>query len=112
MNGNWIGLLAVAMVAYFPLARGSETSPVVPASFGDARQPQAAVDSTGRIHVVFGSGDSIHYCRSEDGLAYINCGDWVESCTAVVEQFDGRIEIVDWADVMWRAAARSAAPER
>ena len=28
--------------------------------------------------------------RAEDSLAYINCGDWVESCTAVVEQFDGR----------------------
>ncbi len=31
-----------------------------------------------------------------DGLTYINCGDWVESCTAVVEHFDGRMEVIDW----------------
>ncbi len=30
------------------------------------------------------------------GITYVNCGDWVESCTAVVEHFDGRLEIVDW----------------
>lgn len=27
---------------------------------------------------------------------YINCGDWVESCSAAVEHFDGRLEIVSW----------------
>ena len=30
---------------------------------------------------------------------YVNCGDWVESCTAVVEHFDGRLEIVDWTEL-------------
>jgi len=29
-----------------------------------------------------------------DELAYYNCGDWVESCTALVEHDDGRIELV------------------
>jgi len=28
-------------------------------------------------------------------LLYINCGDWVENCTAVVEKFDGRLELLD-----------------
>jgi len=28
-------------------------------------------------------------------VEYLNCGDWVESCTAVVEHFDGRFEIYD-----------------
>ncbi len=28
-------------------------------------------------------------------VAYYNCGDWVESCTALVEHDDGRMEIVD-----------------
>jgi len=32
-----------------------------------------------------------------DGLTYFNAGDWVESCTAVVEHFDGRMELVKWA---------------
>ena len=31
------------------------------------------------------------------GLPYVNTGDWVESCTAVVEHFDGRLEIIEWA---------------
>jgi UDP-2,3-diacylglucosamine pyrophosphatase LpxH len=30
------------------------------------------------------------------GLRYINCGDWVESCTAVAELEDGAFEIIDW----------------
>ena len=32
--------------------------------------------------------------RNIDGIAYYNCGDWVESCTAIVEHFDGRMEVV------------------
>ena len=35
--------------------------------------------------------------RLIDGVAYINDGDWVESCTALVEHFDGRMEILEWA---------------
>jgi UDP-2,3-diacylglucosamine pyrophosphatase LpxH len=30
------------------------------------------------------------------GLRYINCGDWVESCTAIVEDFDGTFSVVRW----------------
>ncbi len=33
--------------------------------------------------------------RTADGLDYFNCGDWVESCTALVEHDDGKIQIVD-----------------
>ena len=31
-----------------------------------------------------------------DGVTYANDGDWVESCTALVEHMDGRLEIIDW----------------
>ena len=31
-----------------------------------------------------------------DGINYLNCGDWVESCTALVEHLDGRMEIIEW----------------
>ena len=50
----------------------------------------------------------IHHAAIHDefGVRYVNCGDWVESCTAVVEHFDGRFEIVTWTD----EAARPAAP--
>ena len=27
-------------------------------------------------------------------LTYANCGDWVDSCTAIVEHFDGRLELI------------------
>lgn len=30
------------------------------------------------------------------GVLYCNDGDWVESCTALVEHDDGRLEIVQW----------------
>jgi UDP-2,3-diacylglucosamine pyrophosphatase LpxH len=33
-----------------------------------------------------------------DGLSYINCGDWVDSCTAIVEHLDGRMELIRWND--------------
>lgn len=47
----------------------------------------------------------IHHAamRDLDGITYVNTGDWVESCTAVVEHGDGRFEIVHWTD----EAARS-----
>ena len=34
--------------------------------------------------------------RFEGGIRYANCGDWVESCTALVERMDGTLEIVRW----------------
>jgi len=35
--------------------------------------------------------------RMIGGVEYINDGDWVESCTALVEHFDGRLELISWA---------------
>jgi len=40
--------------------------------------------------------------RDIDGIAYYNDGDWVEGCTALVEHFDGRMEILYWADEIER----------
>ncbi len=34
--------------------------------------------------------------RMIDGMHYLNDGDWVESCTALVEHHDGRFEILRW----------------
>jgi UDP-2,3-diacylglucosamine pyrophosphatase LpxH len=43
----------------------------------------------------------IHHAVIErfDDVQYINTGDWVESCTAVVEHFDGAMEILHWPHV-------------
>ena len=40
----------------------------------------------------------IHHAAIHDdfGIRYINCGDWVESCTAIAEHTDGRFEIITW----------------
>ncbi|HLL26568.1 MAG TPA: UDP-2,3-diacylglucosamine diphosphatase [Xanthobacteraceae bacterium] len=41
----------------------------------------------------------IHHAAVHDeyGFTYINCGDWVESCTAIGENPDGSFEIINWA---------------
>jgi UDP-2,3-diacylglucosamine pyrophosphatase LpxH len=52
----------------------------------------------------------IHQARMRDidGVLYVNDGDWVESCTGVVEHFDGRLEVLDWASVRsWSMLDRS-----
>ena len=33
------------------------------------------------------------------GIRYVNCGDWVESCTAIAEHHDGRFEIITWTEI-------------
>jgi UDP-2,3-diacylglucosamine pyrophosphatase LpxH len=46
--------------------------------------------------------------RTIHGVEYYNDGDWVEGCTALVEHFDGRMEILHWADEI---RARESPPE-
>ena len=36
--------------------------------------------------------------KVDDGIMYCNDGDWIESCTALVEQKDGKIELLHWSD--------------
>jgi UDP-2,3-diacylglucosamine pyrophosphatase LpxH len=52
----------------------------------------------------------IHKAEMRDigGVAYVNDGDWVESCTALVEHPDGRLEILEWAKLRsWSAIDRA-----
>ncbi|MCK5932825.1 MAG: UDP-2,3-diacylglucosamine diphosphatase [Fulvimarina manganoxydans] len=50
----------------------------------------------------------IHHAemRELNGVEYVNTGDWVESCTAVAERYDGTLELVRWADLMREEALR------
>lgn len=43
----------------------------------------------------------IHHAeiREIDGILYCNDGDWVESCTALVEEWDGSLRIVKWTEL-------------
>jgi UDP-2,3-diacylglucosamine pyrophosphatase LpxH len=36
--------------------------------------------------------------RRFGGIHYLNCGDWVESCTAIVETWAGELRIIHWSD--------------
>ncbi|WP_372422509.1 UDP-2,3-diacylglucosamine diphosphatase [Salinarimonas chemoclinalis] len=65
--------------------------------------------SSGATGVVCGH---IHHAaqREIEGIRYLNCGDWVESCTAIVEHYDGRLELVRWVEAMAALAAEEGAP--
>jgi len=56
----------------------------------------------------------IHHAemRDIDGVLYCNDGDWVESLTALVEHHDGRLEILDWSEVMAQQVLRTAAQRK
>ncbi len=43
----------------------------------------------------------IHHAtiRDMNDVRYINCGDWVESCTAIAELDDGTFEVINWPSV-------------
>lgn len=43
----------------------------------------------------------IHHAemRSIHGVTYYNCGDWMESCTALAEDMNGRFEILRWSEL-------------
>jgi len=40
----------------------------------------------------------VHCAASKtiEGVHYMNCGDWVDSCSGIVEHLDGRMEVVYW----------------
>ncbi len=43
----------------------------------------------------------IHHAeiREIQGVTYHNCGDWVESCTALAEDFNGKLSIIRWVEI-------------
>lgn len=53
----------------------------------------------------------IHHAEMKQygDVIYMNDGDWVESCTALVEHFDGTWEIIFWADIVAQRGATSQA---
>lgn len=55
----------------------------------------------------------IHWAalKEVDGLVYANCGDWVDSCTAIVEHQDGRLEMVQWSQLCLQPRAGESLAE-
>ena len=48
--------------------------------------------------------------RDIDGITYCNDGDWVESCTALVEDFQGRLSLLRWTEQAEVLAGGQAVP--
>mgnify|MGYP000025778725 FL=1 len=61
---------------------------------------RAVADEARRYHVDGVICGHIHHAEHRDieGVTYVNDGDWVENCTALVEHHDGRMEILNWAE--------------
>lgn len=55
----------------------------------------------------------IHHAADQDmrGVRYLNTGDWVESCTALVEDYDGHISLVRFADILRSEAVQDLKPK-
>jgi UDP-2,3-diacylglucosamine pyrophosphatase LpxH len=49
--------------------------------------------------------------RTIHGVDYMNCGDWVDSCTAIVEHLDGRMELIQGAALPSESKANDIATE-
>jgi UDP-2,3-diacylglucosamine pyrophosphatase LpxH len=65
--------------------------------------------STGHRAVVCGH---IHKAEVREGpVMYYNCGDWVESCTALVEHENGRFELIDGLSIPAAAGQTSEGRE-
>lgn len=50
--------------------------------------------------------------RDIEGIEYYNDGDWVEGCTALVEHYDGTMEILHWAEEMVKRESEAASGVR
>ncbi len=108
--GDWAYTGALVLNRWFNIARARFGYPYWSLSAYLKRQVKEAVKAIDRFEVALAAEASargfdgvvcghIHHAemRKVDDVLYINSGDWVESCTALVEHHDGRLELIDWA---------------
>ncbi len=121
--GDWAYTAALTLNRYFNAVRRRLGHPYWSLSAWLKRQVKEAVKAIDRFEVAL-AGEArrrgfdgvvcghIHQAEMRDisGVLYCNDGDWVESCTALVEHPDGRLEILDWtAEQALQLTARAAA---
>ena len=107
--GDWAYNVALTANRYFNAVRRRLGYPYWSLSAWAKRQVKEAVKAIDRFeealaHEAARRGfDGVvcgHFHHAEmrvvNGVLYINDGDWVESCTALVEHADGRLELIDW----------------
>ncbi len=102
--------LALRLNRYFNLIRARLGYPYWSLSAYLKRRVKEAVKAIDRFEVALADDAArrgfdgvvcghIHHAEMREvaGKLYLNAGDWVESCTALVEHRDGRLELLDWA---------------
>lgn len=108
--GDWAYATALVANRYFNAVRRRLGYPYWSLSQWAKRQVKEAVKAVDRFESAL-AGEArrrgldgvvcghIHHAEMRDveGVRYLNCGDWVESCTALVEHHDGSLELIDWA---------------
>ena len=108
--GDWAYDTALVLNSWFNMARRRFGYPYWSLSQWLKRQVKEAVKAIDRFEIALATEAKrrglqgvicghIHHAemRMVQGVLYINDGDWVESCTALVEHADGRFELLDWA---------------
>jgi UDP-2,3-diacylglucosamine pyrophosphatase LpxH len=108
--GDWAYTAALSVNHWFNLVRRSLGYPYWSLSAWLKRQVKEAVKAIDRFEGALAAEacrrgldgvicGHIHHAemRQVNGALYLNAGDWVESCTALVEHHDGRLELIDWA---------------
>ncbi len=108
--GDWAYTTALVVNRWFNAVRRRLGYPYWSLSAWLKRQVKEAVKAVDRFEIALANEarrrgydgvvcGHIHHAEMRDvnGILYINDGDWVESCTALVEHHDGRLELVDWA---------------
>ena len=108
--GDWAYTGALVVNRWFNFGRRKLGYPYWSLSAWAKRQVKEAVKAIDRFETAL-AGEArrrgfdgvvcghIHHAemREINGVLYLNDGDWVESCTALVEHHDGRLELIDWA---------------
>jgi UDP-2,3-diacylglucosamine pyrophosphatase LpxH len=121
--GDWAYTVALVLNRWFNAARRRLGYPYWSLSAWLKRQVKEAVKAIDRFETALAAEAKsrgfdgvvcghIHHAemRMVNGVLYLNDGDWVESCTALVEHHDGRLELIDWAaETRRRAAAAGVA---
>jgi UDP-2,3-diacylglucosamine pyrophosphatase LpxH len=111
LMGDWAYEAALVINTYFNALRRRLGFPYWSLSAWAKLRVKNAVNFIGRFEQILAAEahrhdadgvicGHIHHAALRDvaGIRYVKTGDWVESCTAVIEPHDGRFEIVRWAD--------------
>lgn len=90
---GWLGMEYWSLVAF--LKHRVKNAVRYVARFEDAALRAA---SKARVDAVICGHIHRPEINAAGSLTYMNCGDWVESCTALLEHRDGRMELLQWRE--------------